>query len=157
MDFFFNPKVIAVVGATPNPFKGGCSILKNLIAGYQGRIYPINPRYDKIEGLPAFPSVSAVDGPVDLAIVFVPAQATPDAIEDCIRKGVSGIIIESGGFAETGPEGPASGCGGRTAWASWTPFTAASSPSWIPGTSRLALSRAMFPSWCKAACYPPVS
>jgi acyl-CoA synthetase (NDP forming) len=105
MDFFFNPKAIAVVGATPNPFKGGCSILKNLIAGYQGRIYPINPRYDKIEGLPAFPSVSAVDGPVDLAIVFVPAQATPNAIEDCIRKGVSGVIIESGGFAETGPEG----------------------------------------------------
>jgi acyl-CoA synthetase (NDP forming) len=105
MDFFFNPKAIAVVGATPNPFKGGCSILKNLIAGYQGRIYPINPRYDKIEGLPAFPSVSAVDGPVDLAIVFVPAQVTPESIEDCIRKGVSGVIIESGGFAETGSEG----------------------------------------------------
>lgn len=105
MDFFFNPKAIAVVGATPNPFKGGCSILKNLIAGYQGRIYPVNPRYEKIEGLPAFPSVSAVDGPVDLAIVFVPAQVTPEAIEDCIRKGVSGVIIESGGFAETGIEG----------------------------------------------------
>jgi acyl-CoA synthetase (NDP forming) len=64
MDFFFDPKAIAVVGATPNPFKRGCSILKNLITGYQGRIYPINPRYDRIEGLPAFPSVSAVDGPV---------------------------------------------------------------------------------------------
>ncbi|MBA4397918.1 MAG: CoA-binding protein [Syntrophus sp. (in: bacteria)] len=105
MDFFFNPKAIAVVGATPNPFKGGCSIVKNLIAGYQGRIYPVNPRYDTIEGLPAFPSVSAVDGPVDLAIVFVPAHATPDAIEDCIRKGVRGVMIESGGFAETGADG----------------------------------------------------
>jgi acetyltransferase len=105
MDFFFNPKAIAVVGATPNPFKGGCSIVKNLIAGYQGRIYPINPRYNQIEGLPAFPSVSAVDGQVDLAIVFVPAHVTPEAIEDCIRKGVSGVMIESGGFAETGSEG----------------------------------------------------
>jgi acetyltransferase len=105
MDFFFNPKAIAVVGATPNPFKGGCSILKNLIAGYKGRIYPINPRYDQIEGLPAFPAVSAVDDPVDLAILFVPAHATPDAVADCIRKGVCGMIIESGGFAETGPEG----------------------------------------------------
>jgi len=105
MDFFFNPKTIAVVGATPNPFKGGCSIVKNLIAGYQGRIYPINPRYDTIEGLPAFPSVSAIDDPVDLAIVFVPAHATPQAIEDCICKGVSGVMIESGGFAETGPDG----------------------------------------------------
>ncbi len=105
MDFFFNPKAIAVVGATPNPFKGGCSILKNLIAGYQGKIYPINPRYDTIEGLPAFPSVSAVDDPVDLAIVFVPAHTTPQAVEDCIRKGVCGVMIESGGFAETGPDG----------------------------------------------------
>lgn len=105
MDFFFNPKAIAVVGATPNPFKGGCSIVKNLITGYRGKIYPVNPRYDVIEGLRAFPSVSAVDDPVDLAIVFVPAHATPDAIEDCIRKGVSGVMIESGGFAETGPDG----------------------------------------------------
>ena len=105
MDFFFNPKAIAVVGATPNPFKGGCSILKNLIAGYHGKVYPINPRYDQIEGLPCYPTVSAVSDPVDLAIVFVPAKAVPEAIEDCIRKGISGVIIESGGFAETGPEG----------------------------------------------------
>jgi acetyltransferase len=105
MDFFFNPKAIAVVGATPNPFKGGCSIVKNLITGYQGKIYPVNPRYDMIEGLPAFPSVSAVEDPVDLAIVFVPAHATPQAIEDCIRKGVRGVMIESGGFAETGSDG----------------------------------------------------
>jgi acetate---CoA ligase (ADP-forming) len=105
MDFFFNPNAIAVVGATPNPFKGGCSILKNLIAGYPGKIYPINPRYDQILDVPCYPMVSAVPGPVDLAIVFVPAKAVPEAIEDCIRKGVSGVIIESGGFAETGPEG----------------------------------------------------
>ena len=74
MDFFFNPKAIAVVGATPNPFKGGCSILKNLMAGYGGRIYPINPRYEEIEGLPCYPSVSVIPDPIDLAIVFVPAK-----------------------------------------------------------------------------------
>jgi acetate---CoA ligase (ADP-forming) len=105
MDFFFNPGAIAVVGATPNPFKGGFSILKNLITGFAGRIYPINPRYDEIEGLPCYPLVSAVPDPVDLAIVFVPATAVPEAVEDCIRKGVPGVMIESGGFAETGPEG----------------------------------------------------
>jgi acyl-CoA synthetase (NDP forming) len=105
MDFFFNPKAIAVVGATPNPFKGGCSILKNLITGYRGRICPVNPRYDEIEGIPCFPAVSAIPDPVDLAVVFVPAKAVPEAIEDCIRKGVPGVMIESGGFAETGPEG----------------------------------------------------
>lgn len=105
MDFFFKPQAIAVVGATPNPFKGGCSILINLITGFKGRIYPVNPRYEAIEGLRCYPSVCAVEGPVDLAIVFVPAPATPDAVADCIRKGVRGIIIESGGFAETGAEG----------------------------------------------------
>ncbi len=107
MNFFFNPNAIAVVGATPNPFKGGFSILKNLITGYRGRICPINPRYDEIEGLPCYPAVSAIPDPVDLAVVFVPAKAVPEAIADCIRKGVPGVMIESGGFAETGPEGRA--------------------------------------------------
>jgi acyl-CoA synthetase (NDP forming) len=107
MDFFFNPQAIAVVGATPNPFKGGYSILKNLVTGYRGRICPVNPRYDEIEGRSCYPSVSAIPDPVDLALVFVPAKAVPAAIEDCIRKGVPGVMIESGGFAETGPEGRA--------------------------------------------------
>ena len=105
MDFFFNPKAIAVVGATPNPFKGGCSILKNLMAGYGGRIYPVNPRYKEIEGLPCYPSVSVIPDPIDLAIVFVPAKMVPHAVEDCIRKGIPGVMIESGGFAEAGQEG----------------------------------------------------
>jgi acetyltransferase len=105
MDFFFNPKAIAVVGATPNPFKGGCSILKNLMVGYGGRIYPINPRYEEIEGLPCYPSVSVIPDSIDLAIVFVPAKMVPPAVEDCIRKGIPGVMIESGGFAEAGQEG----------------------------------------------------
>lgn len=107
MDFFFNPQAIAVVGATPNPYKGGFAILKNLITGYRGRTFPVNPRYDQIEGLPCYPAVSAIPDPVDLAVVFVPAKAVPEAIEDCIRKAVPGVIIESGGFAETGHEGRA--------------------------------------------------
>jgi len=105
MDYFFKPKSIAVVGATTNPFKGGNAILKNLITGYRGKIYPINPRYDEIEGLPCYPSVSAIPGPVDLAIVFVPARQVPDAVAQCADKGVPGVIIESGGFAETGADG----------------------------------------------------
>ena len=105
MDFFFKPEAIAVIGATPDPFKGGHSILKNLITGFQGAIYPVNPRYDQIEGLPCYPSVSAVPGKVDLAIVFIPAKAVPAAIDDCSRKGVPGVMIESAGFAEIGSEG----------------------------------------------------
>ena len=105
MEFFFNPQGIAVVGATPNPLKGGNAILKNVLLGYRGRIFPVNPKYAEIEGLTCYPTVSAVPGPVDLAIVFVPAPLVPATVEECVEKGVRGVIIESGGFAETGPEG----------------------------------------------------
>jgi len=105
MDFFFHPRGIAVVGATPNPRKGGYAILKNLITGYKGNIYPVNPRYGEIEGLPCYSSVSAIPGHVDLAIVFVPAKLVLASIEDCAAKGVLGVMIESGGFAETGQDG----------------------------------------------------
>jgi acetyltransferase len=105
MDFFFNPQGVAVVGATPNPLKGGNAILKNILLGYRGRIYPVNPKYAEIEGLTCYPSVGAIPDPVDLAIVFVPAPLVPAAVEDCVTKGVRGVMIESGGFAEAGPEG----------------------------------------------------
>ena len=105
MDFFFNPQGIAVVGATPNPLKGGNAILKNILLGYRGRIYPVNPKYHRIEGLTCYPSVGSIPEPVDLVIVFVPAPLVPAVVEDCAGKGVRGVIIESGGFAEAGPEG----------------------------------------------------
>jgi len=105
MDFFFEPRGVAVIGATPNPLKGGNAILKNLLLGYRGGIYPVNPRYREIDGLPCYPSISAVPSQVDLAIVFVPAPLVPAAVEECAAKGVPGVMIESGGFAETGPEG----------------------------------------------------
>ncbi len=105
MDFFFKPEGIAVIGATPNPLKGGHAILKNIITGYRGNIYPINPKYQEIEGLPCYPSAGAIPGPVDIAIVFTPANQVPAAVEDCAARGIRGVMIESGGFAETGQEG----------------------------------------------------
>lgn len=105
MDFFFNPQGIAVIGATTNRFKGGNAIVRNLINGFQGPIYPVNPRYGEIEGLTCYPTVDDIDGPVDLAICFVPAREVPKAVEVCAARGIKGVMIESGGFAETGPEG----------------------------------------------------
>ncbi len=105
IDFFLNPQGIAVVGATPNPLKGGNAILKNILLGYRGGIFPVNPKYGQIEGLACYPSVSAIPDPVDLAVVFVPAPLVPAVVEDCVKKGVRGVMIESGGFAEAGPEG----------------------------------------------------
>jgi len=107
MDFFFEPKGVAVVGATPEPYSGGRYLLINLTLGYQGPVYPVNPKYDQILGLRCYPRVSGIDGPLDLALIFVPAQAVPQVLEECVKKGVRGAIIESSGFAEVGPEGKA--------------------------------------------------
>ena len=105
MDFFFNPRSIALVGATANKAKGGYAILKNLIWGFRGGLYPVNPGYSEIEGVPCYPAVQALPGPVDLAILFIPAATVPACVEECAAKGIRGVIIESGGFAESGSEG----------------------------------------------------
>jgi acetate---CoA ligase (ADP-forming) len=107
MDFFFEPKGIAVVGATPEPYSGGRNLLVNLTLGYKGPIYPVNPKYDEILGLKCYPRVSEINGPLDLTIIFVPARVVPQVLEDCVAKRVRGVMIESGGFAEVGPEGKA--------------------------------------------------
>ncbi len=103
MNIFFDPSAIAVIGARKR--KGGYQIVQNLLFGYQGSIYPVNPNYDEIGGLPCFPSVEAIPGRVDLAIILVPAAVVPDVLASCARKGVRGVMIESAGFAEVGKEG----------------------------------------------------
>lgn len=102
MEFFFKPRGVALVGASANTDKGGFSILKNLITGFKGQIYPVNPRYEEIEGLRCYRSVLEVPDPVDLAIVFVPAEATLGAVHDCAARGIPGVMIQSAGFAESG-------------------------------------------------------
>jgi len=105
MEFFFKPKGIALIGASSNPYKGGNSILKNLLKGYKGKIYPVNPAYPEIEGLQCYRSVTDVPDPVDLAIVFVPARLVPNVIRECVQRKIPGVMIESGGFAEAGARG----------------------------------------------------
>ncbi|MFP4582665.1 MAG: acetate--CoA ligase family protein, partial [Desulfococcaceae bacterium] len=107
MDAFFHPRGIVLVGATATPTKGGYAILKNLTIGFDGPIFPVNPRYAEIEGIPCYPSVADVPGPADLAIVFVPARRVPEVVRECGKAGIRGIMLESGGFAESGPEGEA--------------------------------------------------
>ena len=107
MDFFFNPRGIALIGATPNPLKGGHAILRNLRIGFKGGIYPVNPSYAEIEGMSCYPSILDVPDPVDLGIIFVPAPLVPQIVQECARRGIPGVMIESGGFAETGKSGAA--------------------------------------------------
>lgn len=105
MDFFFQPKAIAVVGATPNPAKGGFAILKNLINTFKGQIYPVNPRYKEIEGLTCYPTIHAVPGKPDLAILFISADQVLESVGVCAEKNIPGVIIQSGGFSEIGCDG----------------------------------------------------
>jgi len=105
MKFFFEPEGVIVIGATPNPMKGGNAIVKNLKLGYTGNIYPVNPRYQEIDGIACYPSVQAIPGKADLAIIFVPAPHVAKTVNDCAEKGVRGVMIESSGFAETGSNG----------------------------------------------------
>jgi acyl-CoA synthetase (NDP forming) len=103
MDGFFNPGSIAFVGATERNI--GYFVIKNLLAGFKGQIYLVNPNYKEIEGLTCFPSLESIPHPVDLAIVLVPAPSVPVVLEACARKGIGRVIIESAGFAETGSDG----------------------------------------------------
>ncbi|MCY0859314.1 MAG: CoA-binding protein [Sulfolobaceae archaeon] len=99
----FNPRGIAIVGASREPNKIGSVILRNLIeAGYEGKIYPINPNAQEIMGLKAYPSISAVEGTVDVAVISVPAPKVPDVIEDAGKAGVKFAVVIASGFKEVG-------------------------------------------------------
>ncbi len=105
LDVFFNPKSIAVVGASPRVGSVGRAILENLISSYRGEIYPVNPKYDEILGLKSYPSISSIPEPPDLAVITVRADRVPPIAEDAGKAGVRGLIVVSGGFAESGPGG----------------------------------------------------
>ncbi|MFI5267153.1 MAG: acetate--CoA ligase family protein [Chloroflexota bacterium] len=105
LDPFFFPKSIAVVGASSTPGKGGYRMVDNLIRGYQGAIYPINPSAKEILGLKAYASVGDVPGDIDLVLVLIPNVHVKSCIADCIVKKVPAVIVESGGFADAGEAG----------------------------------------------------
>lgn len=105
MKTFFHPASIAVIGASSRPESLGGQIIGNLLYGYSGKIYPINPNYEEIKGIRCYPNLAAVSGDIELAIIIVPAPNVAQALEDCASKGIKHVIIESAGFSETGPEG----------------------------------------------------
>ncbi len=103
---FFDPRSIAVIGASRDPSKVGGSVLANLrSAGFGGRVLPINRLAGTVQGLPAYPSVLDVDGSVDLAVITVPAPAVLAALKQCVTKGVRGAVVISAGFRESTDEG----------------------------------------------------
>ncbi len=106
MDKLFNPKSIAVIGASRHPEKLGYQILDNLIKSkFQGDIFPVNPEAKEILKLKAYPKVSDISSVVDLAVVIVPAPIVPEVLADCVKKDVSYAVIISSGFSEIGKKG----------------------------------------------------
>ncbi|MFX1273475.1 MAG: acetate--CoA ligase family protein [Promethearchaeota archaeon] len=106
ISFFFNPKSIAIIGASETPGKVGNTVLNNIIkSGYQGKIFPINPHADKILGHVVYKSVLDVNDEIDLAIFVIPSKFVLTAAIECGEKKIKGLIIITAGFKEIGGEG----------------------------------------------------
>ncbi|MEU4514816.1 GNAT family N-acetyltransferase [Nonomuraea wenchangensis] len=100
------PGSVAVIGASREPGGVGQTVLRNLLAAdFTGPVYPVHREVRAVAGVRAYPSVTAIDGDVDLAVVAVPAGSVLDVVEECAQKGVHGLVVVSSGFGETGPEG----------------------------------------------------
>lgn len=104
----FYPRSIAVVGASRSPGSIGGRLFANLLhGGFSGVVYPVNPQTEVVGSVRAYPSVTAIPGNVDLAIIAVPAVAVLDVVHDCVAKGVRGLVVISAGFSEVGEAGAA--------------------------------------------------
>ena len=105
LDYLFNPQSVAVIGASNALGKWGFHILSLLLAKGGREIYAVNRNEPEVQGLKAYQSMREVSGPVDVAVIAVPFQDVPAAMEDCVQKGVKAAVISSGGLAEIGGEG----------------------------------------------------
>jgi acetyl coenzyme A synthetase (ADP forming)-like protein len=108
LDMFFDPKSIAIIGASADSEKLGYQVLANLVSsGFPGAIYPVNPTAEEILGLKVYKSVLDAPGPVDMVVIMIPSRAVIGVMRECGRKGVKGAVIITAGFREAGPEGVA--------------------------------------------------
>ncbi|MGC8482692.1 MAG: acetate--CoA ligase alpha subunit [Thermodesulfobium sp.] len=106
MDMFFKPKSIAIIGASSEEKKLGYAVLKNVIdGGYDGNIYPINPKSDSILGYKCYKSVLDIPEDIELAVFVIPSKFVNPVMKECAQKNVKGAIVITAGFKETGVEG----------------------------------------------------
>ncbi|MDO9085385.1 MAG: acetate--CoA ligase family protein [Anaerolineaceae bacterium] len=103
---FFDSSGVAIIGASNKPNKLSYGIVKNLtLYGYQGGIYPVNPKVDEILGYQCYPDILSVPDPVDLAVIILPASYILPILSDCQKRGIKAVTVISGGFKELGPDG----------------------------------------------------
>ena len=108
LDAIFQPRSVAVIGATASAGKVGRTLLANLVSSpFGGTVVPVNPTRSSVLGVKAYPDLAAIPDPVELAVIVTPAPSVPGIIEECVAAGVRGAIIISAGFKETGPAGVA--------------------------------------------------
>jgi len=108
LDSLFRPKSVAIIGASTKDLSIGNRVIKNLVDfEFKGPVYPINPKADEVRGIKAYKSILECPDGIDVVHMVIPAKFVPQAVEDCGKKGVKNIIINSGGFSEIGPEGEA--------------------------------------------------
>ena len=106
LNLVFNPRTVALIGASENPFKSGGMFLDSFIeGGLKSEFFLVNPKGGEIRGFKVYPSVLDVPEEIDLAIIAIPASAAPKAVQDCSKKGAKFIVVHSAGFGELGAEG----------------------------------------------------
>src|SRR3954452_15570374 len=106
LDALFEPRSVAVIGASEKAGSVGRTLLWNLISSpFGGTVFPVNPKRSNVLGIKAYPSVAEIPEPVDLAVIVTPATTVPEVVGECASVGVRGAIVISAGFKEVGPEG----------------------------------------------------
>lgn len=102
----FQPRSIAVIGASRSHLKiGHETLLNTLVGGFKGKVYPVNPNAEEIMGLRTYPDIKSIEDEIDLALIVVPAKLVPGVMRECVEKKVKGAIIITAGFSEAGEEG----------------------------------------------------
>ena len=104
LDALFEAESVAIVGVPREMKMGKLFLMALLDQGFSGQIYPVHPEAKEIDGLKAYPSVSAIPGSVDLAIVLVPNHRSLSIIRECAAKGVKGAVLFTAGYKETGTD-----------------------------------------------------
>jgi acetyltransferase len=104
---FFSPTSVGVIGATDRAGSVGNTVLRNVLSGYKGRVYPVNPSRSEVCGVPCYASIGAVPEAVDLVVIVIPADAVPEVVAECVAAKAKAIIVISAGFKEKGPAGAA--------------------------------------------------
>ncbi len=106
LETLFSAQTVAIIGASDNPDSVGTLLLKNLFeAGYRGKIYPVNPKYQKLGSNRCYASVNDIKTPIDVAVIATPAHTVPGVIHACGEHGIAAAIVISAGFSEEGQEG----------------------------------------------------